>query len=256
MKMTICTYHGTTASVKIDTLNESCRGTFGAGVYTGDLSTAKEWADEERPNIFKISTEVLPDKILFVKADYDVGELHDLETPALPLISFLYNIDTFDAAQAFNALSNNGHLLGAEIKTKAFQLGYEAIYADYGQGHFEFVIINENIIRDVTQVDPINSYQAKWNLTKTEFSLLNGAGNVLCKLTGNGIQVFDDHISAVEIKQILKQRKQQVMPTSDLSDFKHIAQSLFQVTINENEFLAQPYSSFELADNMITPQTL
>lgn len=86
--MAIQAFHGT-----LDEFNGpfqlSERGSFGAGIYAGDLRCAVEWADAGEGIVMELSIELKNPYLYSVDYDDDV----ELDSPAVPLIHALFVSD-------------------------------------------------------------------------------------------------------------------------------------------------------------------
>lgn len=130
---TIEAYHGT-AHTLCGTPLPSLRGTFGTGVYWGDLRCAKEYAHHAL-----YQAQIPTASLLHCVADFDTGEQFDLDTPALPLLMQLFSETAAQAAQRFLSLCDDDGHLGEEIRHAVQALGFDGVLAQYEPDVFEIV---------------------------------------------------------------------------------------------------------------------
>lgn len=133
-------YHGTPKLIPHDDIQHgrlfpSPWGSFGSGIYLGDLNVAVEYGQLGEVYGFDVNHA----KFLRVDACFDSAEPFDLDTAALPLLETLFDINRADAARLFLSFCNHDGLLGREIEVKAHQRGYQGLLLDYGDC-FEIVV--------------------------------------------------------------------------------------------------------------------
>lgn len=129
-------------------LVDSTHGTFGAGIYLGDADVAAVYADSFTHGVI-LEYEVDTEDFKVIEASYPVGEKYDLETPALPLIAYLFDLTLEEAAQWFQDHTVDGFLLGKEIQEQAIKKGHKGLLLDYGDC-FELVAFDNNQLQKVS----------------------------------------------------------------------------------------------------------
>lgn len=155
--LTIEAYHGTGAWLAMgeptsiaQQFQPSTRGTFGSGIYWGNLQCAKEWAMTfEDPTLLK--TTFSTEDLLICDASYDVGERNDVDTPAIPLLMKLFN-ETEEKATARWLTLHDEFLLGDEIRVQVQALGFKGILAQYQPDVFELVWYPENPMAPISKI--------------------------------------------------------------------------------------------------------
>jgi len=149
-------YHGTPNSIphhilSLGAVTHSERGSFGSGFYLADYFAAIEYANDGDVHAFWVER----GKLFQAEASYEVGEQFDLETAALPLISALFSVPLYEAAELFRRWSCCDGLLGDEIKQQVKRLGFDGVWLDYGLDDcFEAVVYDSQITQYLKTIQP------------------------------------------------------------------------------------------------------
>lgn len=158
----ITAYHGSRSAltpnfVKEGLMRSSEQGVFGSGLYFGDLECANCHLLEGGS---LLEVQITKRNLFHVKADYEIGERFDLETPALPLLMAVLEITAEQAAKLFSEITSDGFLLGDEVQQHLTQLGYQGVLATYERGVFEVAIYDHNIINDIRVINQADIKEA------------------------------------------------------------------------------------------------
>lgn len=131
-------WHGTENDFR-GRMEPSKFGSFGSGLYAGDWNVAEDYSDDG----FMLTLSIPIDRPLVVSADYDMGEMFDLESGAVPLVMALLRSDAATAAdfirRAMLAHGLPDPLLGAETQKMAEDQGHDGLILIYEPGVFEVV---------------------------------------------------------------------------------------------------------------------
>lgn len=145
-------YHGTSLLVVEKSenfqLEPSEFGTFGSGYYLADREAAQIYAEGYAHGAL-LEYEVDTEDFKAIEASYSVGEKYDLETPALPLISYLLDLTLEEAAQWFQDHTVDGFLLGKEVQKQAIKKSHKGLLLDYGDC-FELVAYDNSQLQKVS----------------------------------------------------------------------------------------------------------
>jgi hypothetical protein len=131
-------YHGS-LSGKHQHFVPSKSGSFGEGIYFGDLECALIWGDDNINNITKARLNV--SKPYFYQANYDKADLYDFDSFAIDLILELYSEQEANAIIDLARASDDGYFKH-EIKERLVLKGYDCVVALYEKDVFEVVVFD------------------------------------------------------------------------------------------------------------------
>ena len=137
--MAIQSFHGTQEEFE-GPFQLSERGSFGAGIYSGDMRCAVEWADCCGGIVMELSVELA--NPYYYTVDYD--DAVDLDSPAVPLIRDIFN--TSEQAILIQESMDSDALFGDDVKDRLLALGHDGLIADFGDGAYEFVAFNPEAV--------------------------------------------------------------------------------------------------------------
>lgn len=123
-------------------------GSFGSGIYFGNLECAKEFAATNSNGGQLFESVINPVNPLSIDTSDNLIDEFDIDTYALPLIAHLYQTSLTQAAKLFTRLAVNDYLLGNDINQLAKSLGHDAILITYNGNAkvFELVVLCPSII--------------------------------------------------------------------------------------------------------------
>ena len=118
-------YHGT--SHEFDTFRPSERGSFGSGIYLGQESLARIYAEDQGGRVLKCRLHLENPYIYYATDNYDF----DLDSYAVDLVLRLYKPAM--ARGLIEASRARDGLFGAEIQTMLMEMGHDGIIVGSSQ---------------------------------------------------------------------------------------------------------------------------
>jgi hypothetical protein len=127
-------------------------GSFGPGLYFGDLNCAQVYAEKYYPNDAIYKAVVKPKNTLELHVSDEHLDEFGIDTYALPLISSAFDVDLDEAAMLFSSLATNDNHLGDAILNKLVSKGYDSIHVVYNRNPdvFEFVVLDPKLKIEIT----------------------------------------------------------------------------------------------------------
>lgn len=143
-------FHGTRAV--FDEFMPSESGLFGPGIYlTSSQADAEQYAGDDVP-VLRVQLKLM--RPFYTRADYDAGETHDIDSPAVPLVQELFGDGAGSVLQALRDDVNGG--LGAIVQDRLMELGHDGIVIDWLDGMRHYVAFDSSQV----QIKPAGSEEA------------------------------------------------------------------------------------------------
>lgn len=138
-------YHGTSGPI-VGHLCASERGTFGAGVYLGDLACAVEYACADEGCVLEYA--VALSSLYHYEAEFD--HEYDLDSPAVGLIKAIFPPE--EAERLIRQSMDDDALFGDEVRSQLQAQGHDGVMVNYGDGAFELVVFDSQALELVQAI--------------------------------------------------------------------------------------------------------